>query len=79
MTESGQYMTTETRNTYIVQEHGMTTIYKYSFGTLPPKLTLKSPRDTILTKQPKFEKFEDAKGINRSTDIKISAHDAFLE
>jgi hypothetical protein len=34
MTESGQYMTTETRNTYIIQEHGMTTIYKYSFGTV---------------------------------------------
>jgi hypothetical protein len=60
MTESGQYMTTETRNTYIVQEHGMTTISEYSFGTLLPKLSLKSPRDIILTKQHQFEKFEDA-------------------
>jgi hypothetical protein len=60
MTESGQYMTTETWNTYIVQEHGMTTISEYSFGTLLPKLSLKSPRDIILTKQHQFEKFEDA-------------------
>ena len=60
MTESCQYMTTETRNTYIVQEHGMTTISEYSFGTLLPKLSLKSPRDIILTKQHQFEKFEDA-------------------
>ena len=60
MTESGQYMTTETRNAYIVQEHGMTTISEYSFGTLLPKLSLKSPRDIILTKQHQFEKFEDA-------------------
>ena len=60
MTESGQYMTTETWNTYIVQEHGMTTISEYSFGTLLPKLSLKSPRDIILTTQHQFEKFEDA-------------------
>jgi len=78
----GQYMsylTTETRNTYVVREHGTTAISKSSFGTFLPKLTLQSSRGIIVTEQPKAEKFEDVNVVNRRTDIKMSAHDAFLE
>jgi len=73
------YLTTETRNTYVVQQHRTMAISKSSFRTLLPKLTWQSSRDIILTEQHKAEKFEDAKSVNRRTDIKISAHDAFLE
>ena len=65
MTESGPYMTTETRNTYIVQEHGMTAISKSSFGTLLPQLTLQSSVDIILTKQLKSKSLKMLKVVNR--------------
>ena len=59
------YLTTETRNTYVVQELGTTATSKSSFGTFLPKLTLQSSRDIIVTAQPKAEKFENVKGVNR--------------
>jgi len=59
------YLTTETRNTYVVHEHETTAISKSSFGIFLPQLTLQSSKDIIVTEQPKAEKFENVKVVNR--------------
>ena len=58
------YLTTETRNACVVQY---------------PEINITVFKRHYFNKTTEVEKCEDAKGVNRSRDIKISARDAFLE